>query len=442
MQFVVVGDNSMVTHPTAALSPAPKRKAHSLTGRITLPLMHTAFKAVKSNRGKAGIDKVSIQMFEANLADNLHALMRQLKDGSFEPFPLRRAFIPKNETELRPLGIPAVRDRVAQEVGRRLLQPIFEPLFHEASYGFRPGRNCHQALAAVLSLHEQGLQVVLDADIKGFFDNLPFRVIMQAVAAEVADGNILRLVEKFLRSGVMENGVFKPTTLGTPQGGVISPLLANIVLNHLDWQLHHAGFRFVRYADDFVVLCQSQTQAQGALTKVQTVLADLGLTLSPEKTRITTFRRGYSFLGFVLSRHSRRMRPKSVKKFKDKVRALTRRKHNFDRSVIEKLNRVIRGTGHYFGTRWSTNRERFNQLDSWVRMRLRCMKYKRKSRHDNHRIRVKSFVRLGLFTLESILLGHANAPRPDSSTGARTVHRTVKHWLQFDAAPAQGSPGA
>ncbi len=442
MRFVVVGDNSMVIEPTAAMSPAPKRKAHSLTGRITLPLLSAAFKAVKANRGKAGIDKVSIAMFEANLADNLHALMRQLKDGSFEPHPLRRAFIPKNETELRPLGIPAVRDRIAQEVVRRLLEPIFEPLFHEASYGFRPGRNCHQALAAVLSLHEQGYEVVLDADIKGFFDNLPFRVIMEAVAAEVADGNILRLVEKFLRSGVIENGRFQPTTIGTPQGGVVSPLLANIVLNHLDWQLHAAGFRFARYADDFVVLTQTQTQAQEALTKVQTVLSDLGLSLSPEKTRITTFRKGYSFLGFVLSPHSRRMRPKSVKKFKEQVRAHTRRKHNFDLSVIEKLNRVIRGTGHYFGTPWSTNRERFNQLDSWVRMRLRCMKYKRKSRHDNHRLRVKSFVRLGLLTLEGILLGHTNAQRPNSSSGARTVHRVVKHWLEFDTSPVQGSPGA
>ncbi len=442
MQFVSVGDNSMVVEPTVTMRPAPKRKAHSLTGRITLPLLAAAFKAVKANRGVAGVDKVSIKMFEANLAQNLHALMRQLKDGSFEPYPLRRVFIPKNETEFRPLGIPAVRDRVAQEVVRRLLEPIFEPLFHEASYGFRPGRNCHQALAAALSLHDQGHEVVLDADIKGFFDNLPLRVIMQAVAAEVADGNILRLVEKFLRSGVMENGRFKPTTLGTPQGGVISPLLANIVLNHLDWQLHDAGFRFVRYADNFVVLCLTQTQAQEALTKVQTVLGELGLSLSPEKTRITTYRKGYAFLGFVLSRCSRRMRPKSVKKFKDQVRASTRRKHNFDRRVVEKLNPLIRGTGHYFGTSWSTNRERFNQLDSWVRMRLRSMKYKRKSRHDNRKLRIKSFVRLGLFTLESILLGHANAHRPDSPQGARTVHREVKHWWRFDVEPVQGSPGA
>jgi len=221
-------------------------KAHSLTGRITDGLMLASFKAVKRNRGAAGIDKVSLKMFEANLDDNLQALMRDLKSGSFHPHPLRRVLIPKNETEFRPLGIPAVRDRVAQEVVRRLLSPIFEPLFHPASYGFRPGRNCHMALEAVLKLHEEGYPFVLDADIKGFFDNLSHDVIMQAVAERVADGNILRLVEKFLTSGVMDNGLFKPTTIGTPQGGVISPLLANIVLNHLDWQLNHAGLRFGR----------------------------------------------------------------------------------------------------------------------------------------------------------------------------------------------------
>ena len=242
-----------------------KQKVHSLTGRITPKLLLDSFKAVKRNRGAAGIDKVSIKMFEANLAENLLALMRVLKKGSFEPLPLRRVFVPKNDSELRPLGIPAVRDRVAQEVVRRLLSPIFEPLFHDSSFGFRPNRNCHLAIERVLELHRSGLLVVLDADIKSFFDNLSHEVILKAVAAEVADGNILRLLQKFLRSGVMEFGVFKPTSVGTPQGGVISPLLANIVLNHLDWQLHHQGFNFVRYADDFVVLCHSHSQAEGAL---------------------------------------------------------------------------------------------------------------------------------------------------------------------------------
>lgn len=224
---------------------------------------------------------------------------------------------------------------------------------------------------------------------------------MKAVAEEVADGNILRLVEKFLKSGVMEYGVFKPTSIGTPQGGVISPLLANIVLNHMDWQLHNAGYAFVRYADDFVVVCHSFQRAEEARSFVESILDKLGLTLSPSKTKIVSYGKGYSFLGFVLSSRSRRMRSKSVKKFKDKVRELTRRKHNFDAMVILDLNRVIGGTARYFATGFFTARESFHKLDSWIRMRLRCMKFKRKSRHDNRKLRVKSFTKLGLLTLES-----------------------------------------
>jgi len=383
-----------------ALFPIAKPKAHSLTGRITQASLRTAFQAVKRNRGAAGIDRVSLQMFEANLVPNLLALERALKDGSFQPLPLRRKFIPKEPGKFRPLGIPAVRDRVAQEVVRRLLHPIFEPLFHDASFGFRPGRNCHQALARALQLHDAGYRVVLDADIQSFFDHLPHAVIKEAVAAQVADGTILDLIEKFLRSGVMEDGVFKPTTIGTPQGGVISPLLANAVLNHLDGRLHEHGFRFVRYADDFVVLCRTHAQAEEARTLVQQTLTELGLTLSAEKTRITTYGQGYSFLGFVLSSRSRRMRPKSEQRFQEKVRALTVRARNLDAEVIGKLNQVIRGTAHYFATHWSTVRWKFRALDRWLRRRLRCMKYKRFSYHDNRRMRLKQFARLGLLSLE------------------------------------------
>jgi RNA-directed DNA polymerase len=384
-----------------ALFPIASIKAHSLTGRITLPLLHAAFQAVRRNRGAAGIDRVSINMFEANLAANLSALERDLKSGSFQPLPLRRHFLPKGGGKFRPLGIPAVRDRVAQEVLRRLLHPIFEPLFHEASFGFRPGRNCHQALELAMHHHDQGLRFVLDADIVGFFDNLPQALIKEAVAAQVADGNILNLIEKFLRAGVMENGVFKPTTVGTPQGGVISPLLANIVLNHMDWQLHQLGYRFVRYADDFVVLCPTRAQAEEARTQVTQILHQLGLQLSAEKTRITTYGKGYSFLGFVMSSRSRRMRPKSQDKFKEKVQELTCRSRNLDAPVIEKLNRVIRGTANYFAPRWSTSRWLLRKLDSWIRRRVRCMKFKDFSYHHNRRMRDKQFVRLGLLSLES-----------------------------------------
>jgi group II intron reverse transcriptase/maturase len=410
-----------------------KIKVHSLTGRIDSRLMRQAFQAVKRNRGAAGVDKVSIRMFAANLEENLTALMRELKTGTFRPLPLRRVHIPKGPgtTKLRPLGIPVVKDRIAQEVVRRLLAPIFEPRFHDHSYGFIPGRNCHQAVEQVLEFHRQGHPVVLDADIQGFFDNLSHRIIMEAVAAEVADGNILNLVQRFLTAGVLEEGLFQPTTVGTPQGGVISPLLANIVLDRLDWQLHAAGYRFVRYADDFVVLCQDRQQAQEALRLVRQVLeGELGLQLSPEKTKITTYGKGYDFLGFRLSSRSRRMRDKSVRKFKDKVREITTRHHNLDPGIVARLNQVIRGTAHYFATRFATCRWTFQKLDSWIRMRLRAMKLKRKNYNDNRKLRVGYFRRqLGLLTLEEFCtcLG---------------PHGKAQRVIPRHGATSSGSPGA
>src|SRR5207247_393151 len=263
--------------------------------RITLPLMRRAFRNVRRNRGAAGIDRESLAAFEINLGDNLLALMRRLKDGSYKPLPLRRVWIPKGQGQ-RPLGIPAVPDRVAEEV---------------------------------------------------------------------ADGNILDLVERFLKAGVMEDGVFAPTVGGTPQGGVISPLLANIALNSLDWQLHDAGYRFVRYADDFVVLCRNEVQVQEAHDLVQRHLTSLGLTLSAEKTKTTKFRDGFAFLGFAISAWSVTMRPKSVEKFKAKVRELTPRHHNLDATLINKLNSVIRGTAYYFATSFSHVGDLFRGLDRW-----------------------------------------------------------------------------
>ena len=388
-----------------------KIKVHSLTGRITSKLVFEAWRAVRRNRGAAGIDKVSIQMFEQNLDANLDRLMRELKQGTFQPLPARRVYIPKDAkgTKFRPLGIPAVRDRVAQEVLRRLLNPIFEARFHDHSYGFRPGRSCHQAVEKVLEIGRQGYRWVLDADISGFFDNLSHKALMRELSDVVADGNILRLVEKFLKAGVMEwpskegGGKLRPTRIGTPQGGVASPLLANIALNVLDWHLHEHGFRFVRYADDFVVLCKSEAQAKEALTLVERLLTDrLGLSLSPEKTHISRFHKGFTFLGFDIKSRYVRMRAKSVENFKTKVRQITRRSHNLDAELIEKLNRVIRGTANYFATPWSHCGDAYRQLDRWIRMRLRCMKFDRKSQVDNVRLRLKHFQRMGLLSLSEL----------------------------------------
>lgn len=382
-----------------------KIKAHSLTGRITLPLLLTAFRNVKRNRGAAGIDRVSIQLYESNLLQNVLSLMRKLKDRSYRSSPLRRVHIPKGDGKTRPLGIPAVRDRVAQEVLRLLLSPLFERIFHDDSYGFRPARNCHQAVERVIELQRQGYTHVLDADIKGFFDNIPHAVIMAGVCAEVADGNILQIVEQFLKAGVMEEGVFQPTRLGTPQGGVISPLLANIALNSLDWHLHDAGYRFVRYADDFVVLCRSQEEVKEAHAQVERHLTQVGLTLSAEKTKLTRFQEGFAFLGFAIAARTVTMRPKSVEKFKTKIRELTIRKHNLDHEVVKKVNAVVRGTANYFATSFSSVWDLFRGLDGWIRMRIRAMKFKRKSRSDNLRFRWKHFDNRGF-----VFLSDARAP--------------------------------
>ena len=276
-----------------------KRKVHSLTGRINPTLMEEAFKSVKRNRGAAGIDKVSIELYSQHVGTNLESLMRQLKDRSYVPIPLKRVFIPKGKGKMRPLGIPTVQCRIAQEVVRRLINPIFDSKFHSNSYGFRPGKNCHQAVEKVLEYLSQGYQYIVDADIKGFFDNIPHKLIMAEVASEIADGNILQLIERFLKSGVMVEGQLRPTSKGTPQGGVISPLLANIVLNRLDHEFESNNFKFVRYADDFVVLCKTKEQAIEALELSKNILeGQMQLELSPEKTKIVHILEGFDFLGF------------------------------------------------------------------------------------------------------------------------------------------------
>jgi group II intron reverse transcriptase/maturase len=363
--------------------------------------MRRAFQAVKRNRGAAGVDNVDIRSFEANLDGNLAALMFDLKHkGCYHATPLRRAYIPKGQGKLRPLGIPTVRDRVAQEVLRSLLEPIFEPHFSERSFGFRPGRNAHQAVQAVIAAHRAGYKWVVDADIQAFFDNIPHNLILNQVAKRVADGNILCILREFLSAGVLVGCSFQPTLSGTPQGGVISPLLANIVLDILDQRLTQSGFRFVRYADDFVVLCRSHIQAKQALAFVDILVRqDLGLSLSPTKTKITNFVEGFDFLGFHLSRRRVSVRHKSIEKFKDRMRSLTLRHHNFSLEAIQALNRVLIGFARYFAAPFASVKDQFTLLDNWIRARLRSMKFKRISRGDNRRWLTKRLSRLGLVAL-------------------------------------------
>lgn len=379
-----------------------KLKLYSLTGRITEELMLKAFKAVKKNRGAAGIDKVSIKMYESNLAENLLSLMRKLKQGTYQPTPLRRVHIPKGKGKTRPLGIPTIKCRIAQEVMRRLINPAFESRFHDNSFGFRNGRNCHQAVERVLQYAQQGYRYVVDVDIKGFFDNLSHNLIMESISARISDGNILKLIKKFLNSGVMENGVISPTHRGTPQGGVISPIISNLVLDHLDWFLEKEGILFVRYADDFVMLCKSKPKAEKALELAQTFLKNMELEVSPEKTKISHFSKGFDFLGFTITSRSVKIREKSKEKFQNSIREITTRSHNLNKEVIEKLNRVIRGMVNYFGTKFSKMKTIFINMDKWIRKRIRCMKYKRIWQTDNWCYTIKHIEKMGLLSCTNL----------------------------------------
>jgi RNA-directed DNA polymerase len=369
-----------------------------------MELMQQAFKAVKKNRGVAGIDKVSIKMFEQNLDANLTALMRKMKRGFYIPLALLRKFIPKGRTGKRPLGIPAVRDRVAQEVLRRLIVPYFEPYFSNWSFGFRPNRSCHQAIRAILKFKRMGYKIVLDADIKGFFDNIPHTLIMMLVAQRIADGNILSIIWKFLKSGVMEDGILKKTMKGTPQGGVISPLLANIVLDVLDRELAAHGYIFVRYADDFLVMAKSASGIEKAYDVVRAVIENkLQLQLSLEKTKITSFVKGFDFLGFHFSKGSVTIRAKSMEKMRDKIRALTIRSHNFSDDLVKRINRVTCGYYNYYATEFSNVLWQLTSLDEMIRRRLRSMKTKRITPYDNWKIPNRFFYRRGLFCLREAI---------------------------------------
>lgn len=389
--------------------PKKKFRHHSLTGRIMPDTLYKAWRKVRANRGAAGVDKQSVQMFESNVDKNLGKLLKELKGGTFSPLPLLRRFIEKSVGKFRPLGIPAVRDRVGQEMLRALLAPIFERLFHDSSHGFRKLRSCHTAMRELMGYARQGWNMwIVEADIIGFFDNISHKLIYDLVAAEVSDGKMLALLKKFLQAGVMEHTRVKPTRKGTPQGGVISPLLANIVLNHLDWALHKHGFRFVRYADDFVVVCRTRQEAEKALELIRRVIEqELELQLHPDKTRLVRIKGGFEFLGFQINSLTVRMGQKAEDRFKDKVRQATIRHHNLDAEVIKRLNVVIRGTVNYFFAPFTRNLAQFNELDRWIRRRIRCMKYKRFSLKDNCWFEDKHIRRLGLVGCRECAIGYS-----------------------------------
>jgi RNA-directed DNA polymerase len=344
--------------------------------------LHRAFEKVWGNGGSAGADGQTVAHFARHAEDELQRLHEQLREGSYRPQPVRRAWIPKlGSKERRPLGIPAVRDRIVQGALRHVLEPIFETDFAEHSYGFRPGKGAKDALRRVDRLLHAGRHWVVDADLKSYFDTIPHERLMALVQERVADGRVLALVEGFLRAGVLEEAKgWQPTGQGTPQGGVISPLLANVYLNPLDHQMAAGGWEMVRYADDFVVLCGSEAEAQAALAAVRAWVSAAGLTLHPEKTRIVdaTQRGGFDFLGYHFERGMKWPRQKSMGQLKERLRAKTSRMDGRSlRAIVTDVNRTLRGWYGYFQ---HSKASTFGAVDGYVRRRLRSLLEKRRGR--------------------------------------------------------------
>lgn len=395
-------------------------KWFSLWDKVCAPAtLRAAFEQVRANGGNAGEDHVTVKEYERDLEANLDRVRQQLRSGKYRPQAIRRAWIDKpGSKEKRPLGIPTVRDRVVQTALKLVLEPIYERRFAAHSYGFRPGRGCKDALRRVDDLLQCGYNWVVDADLKSYFDTIPHDLLLEEVRRDVVDGKVLGLLEAYLTAEVMDSGKGWVPEGGTPQGAVISPMLSNIYLDPLDHRMAELGIEMVRYADDFVILCRTEADAQAALAQVQRWIEPTGLTLHPEKTRIVdaSQRGGFEFLGYHFERGMKWPRRQSDHKLKQKIRTQTRRNHGQSLgSIVTNLNRSIRGWFEYF--KHSSNDYGFRRLDSWTRMRLRSILRRRRGgrgrgRGQDHKRWPNAFFSAqGLFSLVTAYAAARQSPR-------------------------------
>jgi RNA-directed DNA polymerase len=381
------------------------RKYYSLIDKVyKWSNLLDAWKAVKVNRGSGGIDGITIEKFEIQADMYLREIQRLLKENRYEPDPVLRTYIEKDNGKLRPLGIPTIRDRVTQQAVRQVIEPIFEKHFYNHSYGFRKGRSAHEAIDIIRRAKRAGYNYVLDLDIQSFFDEIPHEELMKKVNEKISDGRVLNLLSSWLTAGIMEDDQFHESKIGSPQGGVISPLLANIYLNHYDWEMQKKGFSVVRYADDAVVLCKSRFKANQAFKVSKHLIEEeLHLRMHPEKTKVVHFDEGFRFLGLDFWSDFLILPNDKVKKLKEKVRGITRRQQGRNvKQMIYKVNEVVRGFGNYY--RVGNVKKKFTRLDQWIRMRIRAFIRKKRSTVSNSLIPNKVLELCGLVSLESLLI--------------------------------------
>jgi RNA-directed DNA polymerase len=393
-------------------------KWFSLIDKAVRPAtLDIAWQRVARNKGAAGVDGQSIERFAAQSARYLQELQRSLTEGSYRPDPVKRVEIPKADGKTRPLGIPTVKDRIVQTALKMVIEPIFEVQFRPGSFGFRPGRGCKNALREVDRLLKEGYTHVVDADLKSYFDTIPHGRLMALVKGSISDSRVLALIDGFLQQEIMsEIACWQPMT-GTPQGAVLSPLLANLYLHPLDLLMEQGGYRMVRYADDFVILCASEAEATAALRQVTTWVNANGLTLHPDKTRVGDSAQpgqGFDFLGYRFEAGRRFVRDESLKALKDKVRTKTIRSRGDSLGrIIGDLNPLLRG---WFGYFKHARPRLFRKLDGFIRRRLRAVLRKQerrpsmgRSQADHMRWTNAFFADQGLFTL---VTAHETARHP------------------------------